>query len=117
MNKKGDGKWSWRTDQGTWVAYADDMNEKLDDAMHAGINDVKVDSQRFIDLGAMCQRRYDDPGRLRPIMRDSKPPYSKLVIYFAGAADSTTIEEITKKVDAGEGLVSKYICPTVALLN
>ena len=81
-----DYQWSWAGDtpgnsgaQDMWVEYDTKFCCELEAAKTAGKARLKVDSERFIDLVSMEQKRYDDEhGRRRAVQRaaksSAKPP-------------------------------------------
>ena len=67
-------KWFWASDsangmQDTWLEYDADASERYEAALQAGLTEVKVDDERFIDLKDMVQRRYDDKTKRRTVKR------------------------------------------------
>ena len=67
-------KWFWASDsangmQDTWLEYDADASERYEAALQAGLTEVKVDDERFIDLKDMVQRRYDDKMKRRTVKR------------------------------------------------
>jgi len=61
-------RWSWMADSG-WVEYDKAMCEKIETAHKAGNKKMDVDTERYIDLENMLQRRKDDPTKRRAIKR------------------------------------------------
>ena len=53
----------------TWLEYDADASERYEAALQAGLTEVKVDDERFIDLKDMVQRRYDDKTKRRTVKR------------------------------------------------
>jgi len=69
--------WSWEGDpdtkgKETWNVYTDTLNQKFEKAFKKGQKKVKIDSERFLDLKNMSQRRYDDPNKRRRVKREDK---------------------------------------------
>jgi len=62
-------KWNWQSDHG-WLTYDAKLIAKLEKAYENGDDEVKVDDERYIDLKAMLQRRYDDNTKRRPVKRE-----------------------------------------------
>eukprot|EP01088_Endostelium_zonatum_P002975 TRINITY_DN1391_c0_g1_i2.p1 TRINITY_DN1391_c0_g1~~TRINITY_DN1391_c0_g1_i2.p1 ORF type:complete len:554 (-),score=251.12 TRINITY_DN1391_c0_g1_i2:136-1797(-) len=60
--------WSWKADHG-WVDYSADLNTQLSNAVLTGTTNVRVDSERFVDVENMLQRRYDDVNRRRQVRK------------------------------------------------
>ena len=63
--------WEWRDDGNTWRPYEPAICQQLEAALAADERTVNVDSsgERFVDLGAMRQARWDDPQRSRKVRR------------------------------------------------
>eukprot|EP01046_Picozoa_sp_COSAG06_P025602 COSAG06_NODE_2162_length_7444_cov_81.420150_4_plen_232_part_00 len=55
--------------QDNWVEYDSVASAKYEAAKQAGQDEVEVDSERFIDLNSMLQRRYDDQNKRRTVKR------------------------------------------------
>lgn len=64
-----EGTWMWMADGGVWHEYSSAVQDRLEDALTRHAATCSVDGDRFVDLGAMVQRRQDDPGRKRPVRR------------------------------------------------
>ena len=110
---KGDGRWLWCTDSGTWVGFSDAINDKLEEGIYKGDSRVKVDDQRFVDLVHLLQRRYDDENRCRNVKREVIQPFEMMVFFLVGKEGSNDFNARLKLIDAGKGLVSQFICPKV----
>ena len=63
--------WEWRDDGNVWRPYEPAICQQLEAALAADERTVNVDSsgERFVDLGAMRQARWDDPQRSRKVRR------------------------------------------------
>ena len=57
-------KWQWKGDKG-YVDYDADMVRKLEKAVVDDKDEVKVDSDRFVDVHNKLQRRYDDRSKVQ----------------------------------------------------
>lgn len=62
------GKWYWE-DEGTMCPYEDSMSENIEIAYQNNAKEIRVDSERFIDLKNNVQRRYDNRSRTRKVKR------------------------------------------------
>ncbi|GAM20617.1 hypothetical protein SAMD00019534_037920 [Acytostelium subglobosum LB1] len=97
--------WSWAGDSGggpanggghqdVWIKYDLDFSKKLEDSFKKGDEEYKVDSQRFIDLKNMLQRRYDDNNKRRNVKREDakkvRPVKKKSVKQAKTSSTSTT---------------------------
>lgn len=65
--------WFWAGDskagksQDIWVEYDPKMAKKIERSYQKGESEVKIDSERFLDLDKMLQRRYDDTKKRRAV--------------------------------------------------
>ena len=64
-----EGTWAWMADGGVWHEYSSSVQEQLEQARARRAPTCDVGGGRFVDLGAMVQRRQDDPSRKRPVRR------------------------------------------------
>jgi hypothetical protein len=62
--------WSWQSDKG-WEKYSATISAALEAAKQKGETEVRVDSQRFVDLKQMVQKRYDNKNKMRPVKREA----------------------------------------------
>lgn len=62
-------KYVWLTDNKSWEEYPPEFCDLLEREYKGARGEVKVDNQRFVDLHAMVQRRYDDRNKIRPVQR------------------------------------------------
>ena len=67
-------QWFWLGDssagsQDTWIEYDSKTSELLENGHKAGLARVEVDSERFVDIKNLLQRRYDDPNKRRTVKR------------------------------------------------
>eukprot|EP01114_Cavostelium_apophysatum_P017118 TRINITY_DN5010_c0_g1_i1.p1 TRINITY_DN5010_c0_g1~~TRINITY_DN5010_c0_g1_i1.p1 ORF type:complete len:839 (+),score=296.05 TRINITY_DN5010_c0_g1_i1:94-2610(+) len=60
--------WQWK-DDAEWKDYDSATSKKIEQAYQAKESEVKVDNARFVDFGAMVQRRYDDKSKRREVKR------------------------------------------------
>ena len=92
-----DVSWFWAGDgakghQDIWVQYDATMTKKLEDAFQAGLDEMKVDDQRYVDLKSkpMLQRRYDDKMKRRTIKRTVKKKKKAALAVVTSAASSSS---------------------------
>lgn len=52
-----DVKWYWHSDNG-WVAYPTKQNHDLENGFQTKKSKVKIDSERYVDMENLLQRRY-----------------------------------------------------------
>jgi hypothetical protein len=57
---------------------------------------VKVDSERFIDLKDMLQRRYDDTSKRRNVKREEAQPMQDLVLFLVGNIPDKTVKKVRR---------------------
>jgi len=70
-------EWFWANDsysghQNEWVKYEPDVIEKLEVAHDKKQKTVKIDSERYVDLQNMVQKRYDNVDKKRAVKREQK---------------------------------------------
>ena len=66
--------WQWRADDG-WKDYAPAVCERVEEAWRQKKDRVDIDTERFVDLKMLLQRRKDDPSKRREVRR-FRPPTS-----------------------------------------
>merc|ERR1712000_458241 len=88
--------WQWADDSATgsqdlWRDYSATLQAKLNKAYQKNQKQVRVDTQRFVDLSQnpYFQRRYDDPSRRRLVQRVVKKNQKNQI--------ETSIQEINKE--------------------
>jgi len=67
--------WFWANDsdsghQNDWVKYETDIIEKLEVALDKKQKTVKIDTERFVDLQNMVQKRFDNVDKKRAVKRE-----------------------------------------------
>jgi hypothetical protein len=80
--------------QDNWVEYDSAASASFEAARQAGLEEVKVDGERFIDLKHMLQRRYDDLNKRRTIKRTETKKRSAAT----AAADSSSPDRKKRRV-------------------
>eukprot|EP00004_Rigifila_ramosa_P027436 TRINITY_DN8954_c0_g1_i1.p1 TRINITY_DN8954_c0_g1~~TRINITY_DN8954_c0_g1_i1.p1 ORF type:complete len:445 (-),score=109.13 TRINITY_DN8954_c0_g1_i1:267-1406(-) len=106
-------RWFWANDsvakdgtrghQDVFEPYKKEMCLKLEEAYSKNEKEMKVDSERFIDLQNMLQRRYDDPMKRRMVKRDD----SKVKKKPAAAAAAAAPAKRTASSSSSDGPVAK----------
>ena len=61
-------RWYWKSDT-DWVEYPKNIAENLERAYMANQKTIQIDSERFVDLGVLQQKRIDNPIKIRPVKR------------------------------------------------
>ena len=56
-------RWSWLQEGQQWKEYPPDITKKLEDAVNNNKKQCAVDSERYVDLVKMVQRRSNDPSK------------------------------------------------------
>lgn len=112
-NGGGGVSWLWLgDDKTTWNEYNSRISEKIEEAHKAGKTKVRVDTQRFVDLQDMVQRRYDLSGKDRPVKRvvsSSAATSGNLfegLIFFLLGSFSTPKEKLSASIDSEGGLIA-----------
>lgn len=72
------GRWYWQQDDSSWVEYDRQKASEIEDAFAAGKRRVRIDSERFIDLPNLLQRRFDDESKRRLVKREGPKPAARL---------------------------------------
>jgi len=67
--------WFWANDsdsghQNDWIKYEPDIIEKLEVALDKKQKTVKIDTERFVDLQNMVQKRFDNVDKKRAVKRE-----------------------------------------------
>jgi hypothetical protein len=100
--------WYWKDDDGQWVAYGKSVTTKLEKAYKAKQKKVRVDVERYVDLGVspFKQRRYDNPtGRSRDVKREQRKIFQEAVIKLIGEL-SKSHDEWMETIGEHGGLVA-----------
>eukprot|EP01102_Stenamoeba_stenopodia_P011757 TRINITY_DN362_c3_g6_i2.p1 TRINITY_DN362_c3_g6~~TRINITY_DN362_c3_g6_i2.p1 ORF type:complete len:356 (+),score=99.20 TRINITY_DN362_c3_g6_i2:2078-3145(+) len=107
-------KWQWQGDDKEWVDYVQRVADKLEEARESKTK-VRVDSQRFVDLKALLQCRYDQSGRKRPVRRveegdsddeEAEKIFEGSIFFLLGDTFSCSREKLVSAIDEGGGLVA-----------
>lgn len=78
-NNQSSAKWFWQSDSG-WKEYLPQLTSKIEKAFMLKANQVKVDTERYVDLQTFHQCRYDDPSKKRPVKREA-PDQKKVTLF------------------------------------
>eukprot|EP01116_Phalansterium_solitarium_P005995 TRINITY_DN18306_c0_g1_i1.p1 TRINITY_DN18306_c0_g1~~TRINITY_DN18306_c0_g1_i1.p1 ORF type:complete len:810 (+),score=221.49 TRINITY_DN18306_c0_g1_i1:227-2656(+) len=105
------GEWSWQSDNG-WLKYDVALNKKLEAAYANGDAEVRVDNERFIDIPAMLQKRYDDKTKRRAVRRVALSSGTKRAVPASSGAGAAKKVKVLKKgtcaVDSHSGLAESH---------
>jgi hypothetical protein len=105
--------WSWRTDQGKWSPYSDELCLELEEAFSQGVARLPVDSERYVDTVKMEQRRTDLTGKPRAVMRKPKLILGVFTFVAVGHIRASTVQLIAKH----GGVVTLHPTPKVRIYN
>ena len=116
--------WEWKSGHGatSWTAFSDDVRAKLDAAVLAGVAEVDVDAERYVDIEQMRQLRRDDPSKSRAVRTGPEPTSSAVgpTSRLSRAARMTRNclaepFEVSRKLSvvSGKRGIETYLCPFV----
>jgi len=100
-------KWYWKDDS-DWKEYDKKMTKKIEKSYRAKEKECKVDDQRFIDIGDMVQRRYDDKMKRRAVKREVVDCFKKEIFFLMGKL-SRKDDEIKDDIELSGGIVSSTL--------
>jgi len=104
-------KWYWKDDS-DWKEYDKKMTKKIEKSYRAKEKECKVDDQRFIDIGDMVQRRYDDKMKRRAVKREVVDCFKKEIFYLMGKLTRKD-DEIKDDIELSGGIVSSTLTKKV----
>jgi hypothetical protein len=90
--------------QDNWVEYDSAASASFEAARRAGLDEVKVDTERFIDLKHMLQRRYDDVDKRRTIKRTETKKRAAATVVTDGSSHGRKKRRVGTSVQASATL-------------
>lgn len=99
-------QWYWKSDNGSWIPYPEDVNLDLENAFLSNARKCDVDTERYVEIGSkLRQRRKDGTGYPRDVKRDLRGSlYKEVIVLLKSEKD-----DLIKNINKCNGIVTNYV--------